>query len=70
MYSRSSHCGKVGYKSDCRAQVTVEALVRSLAQNSGLKDLALLQLQHMSQLWLRFSPWSENVHMLQVQPLK
>ena len=33
--------------------VTMEAWVQSLAQCSGLKDLALLQ------LWLRFNPWQD-----------
>ena len=46
------------------AHVIVEVWVQSLAQGSGLKDLALLHLQ------LRFSPWPRNFHMLQVQPLK
>ena len=30
--------------------------------------LVLLQLQYRSQLWLQFSPWLRNFHMLQVQP--
>ena len=38
------------------ALVTVEVQVQSLACCRGLKDLALLQLWHRSQLWLRFSP--------------
>ena len=42
------------------ARVTAEAQVQSLAQHSGLRDLALLQLQ------LRFDPWPRNFHMLQV----
>ena len=40
------------------AWVTAEVWVPSLAWHSGLTDLALLQLQHRSQLWwLRFNPW-------------
>ena len=38
------------------AWVNVEAWVQSLTQFSELKDLALLQLWHMSQLQLGFSP--------------
>ena len=38
------------------AQVAMEVPVWSLAQLSGLKYLALLQLLHKSQLWLRFYP--------------
>ena len=41
-------------------------LVQSPAQCSGLKDLALWQLWYRSQLWLRFSPWPGNIHMLWV----
>ena len=48
------------------ALVTKEAWVWSLAQHSGLKDLALLQLWCRSQLWLRFSPWPGNFHMPQM----
>ena len=61
--SWSSHCGAV-------AQVAVEAQVRSLAQHSGLKDLALPRLQCKSQLQLRFSPWLGNLYMPWVWPLK
>ena len=43
------------------AQVPVEALVPSLAQRSGLKDLVLPQLQ------LGFSLWLGNFHTLRVQ---
>ena len=39
------------------AWVPVEEQVRSLPGHSGLKDLALLQLQHRTQLQLRFNPW-------------
>ena len=42
------------------AQVNVEAQVESLAQHSGLKALALPQLQ------LRFNPGPEIFRMLQV----
>ena len=38
------------------AWVTLEVCIQSLAQYSGLKDLALLQLQHKLQPWLRISP--------------
>ena len=38
-------------------RVTVEAWVQCLAWCSGLKDLALLQLQCRLQLWLRIHPW-------------
>ena len=51
------------------AWVTGEALVWFLAWCRRLKDLVSVQLLHRSQL-LRFSPWLENVHMLQVWPLK
>ena len=44
------------------AQVAAELWVRSPAQHSGLKDLALLQLQHRSQLQLRFNSWPRNFH--------
>ena len=50
------------------AQVTAEVWVQSLASCSALKDSALLQLKHRSQLWLRFNPWPRNFYMLQVQP--
>ena len=52
------------------AWVIAEMQVQALAGHSGLKDLVLLQLRPRSQLWLRFSPWPGNVHVLQVQPLK
>ena len=52
------------------ALVTAKAQVVSLAQCSGLKDLALPQLWHRLLLWLRFSPWLGNFHMPQVQPYK
>ena len=51
-------------------QFTVEVRVQSLAQDSGLKDLLLPQLQCKSQLWLRFHLWLGNFHILWVQPLK
>lgn len=35
-----------------------------------VKDLALPQLCHRLQLWLRFDPWPRNFHMLWVQPFK
>ena len=44
------------------AQVTAETQVQSPARSSGLKDLALSQLLHRSELWLRFSPWPGNFH--------
>ena len=43
------------------AWVSVEALVQSLTHYSGLKDLAL------PQLWLRFTPWPGNFHVLRVK---
>ena len=54
--------------STAAAWVAVE--VSSLAQCGGLKNAVLLQVQYRSQLWLRFSLWSGNIHMLQVRPLK
>ena len=47
-----------------------EAWIPSPTQHNGLKDLALPQLQHGSQLQLRFSPWLKNFYMLQVWPFK
>ena len=44
------------------AGFAVEVRAGSLAQGSGLKDLAL------PQLWLGFNPWPGNFHMPQVQP--
>ena len=35
-----------------------------------VKDPTLLQLWHQSQLWLTFSPWPRNFHMLWVWPKK
>jgi len=35
-----------------------------------VKDPAMLQLQHRSQLWFGFDPWPRNFHTLQVQPKK
>ena len=52
------------------AWVAGEVQVPSPAWRHGLKDLALLQLQCSLQLWLRFSPWPRNFHMLWVRPLK
>ena len=49
-------------------QVPVEVQVQFLAQSSGLKGPALLQLEHKLQLWLTFSPWPKNFHMSWVQP--
>ena len=43
------------------AQVTVEAGVHFLVWHSGLKDLALLQLQ------VRINSWPRDFHMSQVQ---
>ena len=42
------------------AWVTAEVQVRSLAQHSGLNDLTLPQLQHRSQLQLRFNSCPGN----------
>ena len=36
----------------------------------GVKDLALLQPWHRSQLWLGFHPWPRNIYMLLVQQEK
>ena len=44
--------------------------VQSLDQWSGLKDPVLPQLWCRSQLWLGFSIWPRNFHMLRVLPLK
>ena len=52
------------------AGVAVEAWIQSPAQRSGLKDLALPQLQHRSQLQLRISPQPGSFHMLWVRPFK
>ena len=46
------------------AQVTAEVRVWSSVRCSGLKDPALPQRGHRSQLWLGFSPWPGNFHML------
>ena len=42
--------------------LTAEVQVQSPAQGSGLKDLALLQLQ------LGFNPWPGNFNLLQLRP--
>ena len=52
------------------AWVDAEVQGRSLDQRNGLKDLALLQLWHRSQLQLRFNHWPGNFHMSLVRPLK
>ena len=52
------------------AQVAPEAQAGSPAWRSSLKDLALTQLWHRSQLQLRFNPLPENFHTLGVRPLK
>ena len=46
--------------STAAAWVTAKARVPFLAWCSALKDLALPQLQHRSQLWLPFSLWPGN----------
>ena len=51
-------------------QAIASVQVRSLAWHSGLKDPALPQLWHKSQLQLRFNPWPGNFHLLQVWLLK
>ena len=48
------------------AQVAVEVCVLSLAWYSGLKDLALLQMQCWLHLWLRFSCWSRKISLCYV----
>ena len=50
------------------AGAAVEVQVRSPAQYSGLKALALLHLWCRSQPALRFSPWPRNFHMPRVGP--
>ena len=40
--------------------VSVEAWVRFATWSSGLKNVALLQLWHRSQLWLEYHPWPGN----------
>ena len=52
------------------ARLAVEVWVQSPAWCRELKDPALLQLWHRSQLRLRFSPWPGNFHMLWEQPFK
>ena len=47
------------------ARDTAEVQLRPAVQQSRLKDPMLLHL-----LWLRFSPWPRNVHVLRVWPLK
>ena len=47
-----------------RNLVAVKAWIQSSAWHSGLKDLALLQLQ------CRFNAWPGNFHLLQVWPVK
>ena len=42
------------------ARVAAEGQGQSLAPHSGLKDPALLRLQHRSNLWLGFNPWPRN----------
>ena len=48
--------------------VSAEAWVQSPTWSSGLKNLALLQLWHRSQLWLKYHLWPGNFHMPQVWP--
>ena len=48
--------------------VTAEARVPSPVWGGGLKDPVFLQLQHRSQLWIRFRPCPGNFHMLWVWP--
>ena len=43
--------------------LSTEVWVLSLAQCSGFKDPALLQLWQKSQLWLGFNPWPGYLHM-------
>ena len=47
---------------------TAEVWVGCPAWRSGLKDLALLQLQCRWQLWLVFNPWTRNFHMPRMWP--
>ena len=57
-------------KEYAKALVSVVVQVQSPAWHSGLKDLALLQLQHKPKLQLVFNHWPGNFHILWVQPLK
>ena len=52
------------------AGVAAEARAQSPAQHSGIKNLALPQSQHRSQMKFRFGPWPSKFHVLQVWPLK
>ena len=42
------------------ASLQCQAAGLILAGHSGLKDPALLPLQHRSQLWFRYDPWPRN----------
>ena len=48
----------------------VEVQVQFPAWCLGLRDPALLQLWHRSQLWLTFNAWPGNFHMPQAQAFK
>ena len=50
------------------AWVAIEAQDQYSAWYSGLKDQALLQLQHRSKLWFGFSPCPGKFHMPWVWP--
>ena len=52
------------------AQAAVEMRVPSPTPHDGLKEPVLPQLWHRSQLWLRFTPWPRNYHMLLVSHKK
>ena len=65
---RVSAVAQRGKNLTAAARVTAEVWVQSLARHSGLKDLALPQLWHRSQLRLGFNPWARNFHMSGVWP--
>ena len=44
------------------AWVTAEVWVQSSVWRCGVKDPALPHLWRRSQLWLRYNPWSWNLH--------
>ena len=61
---RRSYSGAMHYESAPAAWVAAEVQVGSLAWYSGIKDVALPQLWNRSLLWLVFSIWPGNFHML------
>ena len=63
-FARSGVPAVVQLVNDPACLCGIAGLIPSPAQ--WVKDLALLQLWHKSQMWLRFDPWPRNFHMLQV----